>query len=150
MSRDYQRGYGKGYSTGCKHSDAENHRLWERANNAAKRAELAESAKGIGHCEDCAHWVRGGLDSYAEKRNRAWGTCNLKDSAGTPYGTRMWSDAAQTPINTTPKFGCVLFQHKDSASLDRQSVCGAHGSGDTSALPEGAEGEQRRNPIGES
>ena len=108
MSTDYQRGYNKGYSTGCRRSDAARDEQMELAKNAALRAERAEKEFGIGHCEDCANWARGFEPSNGKSYpNCAWGYCSVKRQAGSPWGT--WVGEG-TVGQTSPRFGCVLFK----------------------------------------
>lgn len=122
-SDDYKRGYKAGYSAG--RTSCEPSLIAERqlALDAAQRAERAESAKSIGHCDECFHWIRGGLGNYAHKDVCAWGVCNIKRAAGTPWGTRMWADDSN-PVTTTPKFGCVLF-----AAISQSSPQAGEGGG---------------------
>ena len=110
MSDDYKRGYSKGYTTGCKRSDSANARERERADQAAQRAERAEKQQGLGHCEDCAYWKRGG--NTPNPQTCAWGICEAPRAAGTPWGAWACLDTRQVGdvnIQTTPRFGCVVF-----------------------------------------
>jgi hypothetical protein len=112
MTADYQRGYAKGYATGCKRSDAANARERERADQAVQRAERAEKQQGLGHCEDCAYWIRGDRPRRGWE-GCAWGICEAPRAAGTPWGTWACIDASvrePLKIQTTPRFGCVMFK----------------------------------------
>ena len=121
MSAEYKRGYGKGYSTGCRRSDAANAAERERADLAANRAERAEQRQGIGHCEGCAHWDRGDSMSYdsGTPSRCAWGICTAKRGAGGVWGT--WAEVygqagsgQSAKIATTPRFGCVIFRRREA------------------------------------
>lgn len=103
---EYKRGYANGYN-------ARNRGKWaiEQQHHAetlavAQRAERAEAAAGIGHCEDCQHWSR-------PAPTCAWGNCMAGKAPGTPFG--CWAQAEETgthrvvQISTSPRFGCVLF-----------------------------------------
>jgi len=108
---DYSRGYNKGYSTGSKRSDEALARERERADQAVQRAERAEKERGLGHCEDCKYWRRGDAPRHG-RESSAWGICDAPRAAGTPWGTWACSDSAhrdQSRIETTPRFGCVVF-----------------------------------------
>lgn len=111
MNTDYKRGYSRGYSTGCRRSDAANAAERERADLAVHRAERAESATSIGHCEECQHWWRGGGAPRSE--HCAWGVCQAPRAAGTPWGCWATGDDGK-PIHTTPRFGCVLFAERSA------------------------------------
>ena len=112
MNNDYNRGYSKGYAAGLRRSDAENSRLRETANQAAARAERVEKGQGLGHCENCNSWIRG--DGSPNANICAWGKCISEPVAGSPYGSRMWSEGNEkkAAIMTTPLFGCVMFRAK--------------------------------------
>lgn len=107
---EYKRGYSKGYITGMKRSDAALAAAEDKAKRAAQRAEMAEKSMGLGHCEDCAHWFRGGGSPGAS--SCAWGHCKSPAGAGTPWGAWMRIGDGDIPIVTTPRFGCVLFVSK--------------------------------------
>lgn len=106
-SDDYKRGYSKGYQSGCRRNDANIAEANARAEQAAKRAERAEAQHGVGHCESCAFWKRGG-DSLSAHMC-AWGECRVPNPcAGTPWGS--WArESDARPLITTPRFGCLLF-----------------------------------------
>jgi hypothetical protein len=111
QSDDYKRGYSKGYTAGCRRSDPEIAKALEMADHAAKRAERAEKAQGVGHCEDCAYWHQGDKPRHGWE-SCAWGICRAPRAAGTPWGT--WSSVdtyrrERMDIQTTPRFGCVVF-----------------------------------------
>ena len=104
MADEYKRGYSNGYNAGCRRSDKELMRVRLESRQVAERAERAEKAQGLGHCEDCLHWARGG-------DNCAWGYCSVPRKPGTPWGTWI-TDAGTVPGRigqTAPRFGCVLF-----------------------------------------
>jgi len=107
MANEYQRGYAKGRSTGERKGNETAAAAIAQAERAAVRAEQAEAANGVGHCERCQHWLRGGGGRNSE--NCAWGHCNAPRGEGTPWGVWMASDDHKTPVITTPRFGCVLF-----------------------------------------
>jgi hypothetical protein len=111
MTRELRNAYSRGYAAGCRRSDPQLEKARALAADAAARAERAEKASGIGHCEECAFWVRGGNDAYEYKAQCAWGACNVGKAPGTPWGT--WAhppDGNDTSIVTSPRFGCVLFK----------------------------------------
>ena len=112
MTSDYKRGYSKGYTTGKRSADASNASERARADQAAERAERAEKQQGLGHCEDCANWRRGNKPQHGWE-SCAWGICDAPRGAGTPWGTWSCIDASHrdgVKIQTTPRFGCVLFK----------------------------------------
>lgn len=117
MKSEYKRGYSAGYVAGCRRSDREKERERERADRAAHRAERAETQQGIGHCEECAHWMRGDKPS-SNWESCAWGICTAPRAAGTPWGTYACADGDK--IQTAPRFGCVLFQSIRAAGEDGQ------------------------------
>lgn len=105
-SPDYKRGYGKGYTTGRGDQSKIEQRHQDELFAVAQRAERAEIASGVGHCEDCAHWKK-------LSASHAWGICTVPKAPGTPYG--CWAQAEDpatrrtVQISTSPTFGCVLF-----------------------------------------
>jgi hypothetical protein len=106
QTTDYKRGYSKGYNTGRgEQSEIERQHQAEML-AVAQRAERAESAAGIGHCMDCAHWKR-------KSPTYAWGICTAGRQPGTPYGTWAQADTGGTNPATTSHFGCVLFLRKE-------------------------------------
>lgn len=106
QSADYKRGYGSGYNTGRGDQSKIEQRHQAELLAVAQRAERAEAAGGIGHCEDCAHWRR-------PKPEYAWGNCLAQKAPGTPYGCWAQAEEAGTyknvMVSTSPRFGCVLF-----------------------------------------
>lgn len=105
-SSDYKRGYGKGYNTGKNSADKRLAQMHDEHKQLVERVERAEKQQGLGHCEGCANWQRGCPTC-------AWGYCNAKRAAGTPWGTFIRGEdatGADGRIMTTPRFGCVLFQ----------------------------------------
>lgn len=109
MTREEKTAYGRGYATGKRSADATLAEQRARADEAARRAEFAESANGVGHCEDCKHWDRGGGGSGWERCS--WGVCRVPCAPGTPHGCWATGDDGK-PITTTPRYGCVLFINK--------------------------------------
>lgn len=110
-TREEKNAYSRGYATGKRSADAALAEQRARADDAARRAEFAEGANGVGHCEDCKHWDRGG--GRAGWENCAWGDCRAPRAPGTPWGCWMHADDGK-PISTTPRFGCVLFLAKSA------------------------------------
>lgn len=102
--------YSNGYAAGCRRSDKAMAEERQRADLAARRAERLEAGLGIGHCEGCAHWVRGGGGPNAA--SCAWGICHVERAAGTPWGTFVQAEEGAGRVQTSPHFGCVLFQAK--------------------------------------
>lgn len=116
QSSDYKRGYSKGYSTGSLRGDKRAVAEHENSKQVAERAERAEKAQGLGHCEDCANWQRA-CD------NCAWGYCNAKTGAGTPWGTWIRaedSNGADGRVTTAMRFGCVLFKQREPQNDEGQ------------------------------
>lgn len=112
ITRAEHNAYGRGYAAGARRSDREVAAMREEAKRTAERAELAEKAQGIGHCEECRYWVRGGDGPNASAC--AWGVCTVPRGIGTPWG--VWASADHPlvggpgNITTTPRFGCVMFR----------------------------------------
>lgn len=114
-SRDYKLGYANGYNAGCRRSNSTVERERSRAFQASQRAERAEKQQGLGHCEGCKYWSRGNGAPYAEEYS--WGICEAPRLAGTPWG--VYVNASMTnqraaKIQTTPRFGCVMFLSSNS------------------------------------
>lgn len=111
---DYKRGYSKGYTTGRGEQSAIEQRHRAELLAVAERAERAETASGVGHCEDCQHWQKPQI-SYA------WGHCTVGQAPGTPYGCWAQAEEAETyrtvRISTSPRFGCVLFLSRAAGVL---------------------------------
>lgn len=107
---EYSRGYNKGRSTGERKANEALTREKTRADQAVQRAERAEKQQGLGHCEDCAYWRRGG--HTPNPKLCAWGLCEAPRAAGNPWGTWARPDdhgRNTAAIQTTPRFGCVVF-----------------------------------------
>lgn len=124
-STDYSRGYNKGFSTGGKRSDDARDAAEARAKQAAERAERAEKQQGLGHCEHCAYWLRGGGGLGADAC--AWGTCEAPRAAGRPWGTWASPHTGRQPdhkIQTTPRFGCVVFMASNVADNRHRQASG--------------------------
>lgn len=105
-SADYKQGYGKGYYAGRSDQGEIERRHLAELKDVAARAERAESASGVGHCERCRHWDK--------RPDTTWGYCSASRQPGTPWG--CWGQGNfinerydQGRISTTPRFGCVLF-----------------------------------------
>lgn len=114
VTPDYKRGYSKGYNTGRGDTSKIEMRHWEECQAVAERAERAEAAAGLGHCDECRHWERACPVC-------AWGYCNASKQAGSPWG--CWAQGPSIGdgrdlgrISTTPKFGCVMFAVKQEPS----------------------------------
>lgn len=108
MSDDYKRGYGKGYHTGKTSADKRLAAMHEEAKQVVERAERCEKQLGWGHCEDCAHYTKGG-------ERCAWGYCSMPRGAGTPWGTWMKAEGADGKngkLQVAMRFGCVLFKSR--------------------------------------
>lgn len=109
QTTDYKRGYSKGYSTGTLRGDKRAVAEHEHSKQVAERAERAEKAQGLGHCENCANY-RKGCD------NCAWGYCEAKHGAGTPWGTWIRGeglDGSDGRVMVAMRFGCVLFKQRE-------------------------------------
>lgn len=113
MSSDYKRGYGKGYNTGRGEQSVIERRHQAELLAVAQRAERAEAAAGIGHCENCRHWKK-------RSPSHAWGDCTAPRAPGTPYGTWIQGEDPDTRrialVSTSPRFGCVLFVQHDGGT----------------------------------
>lgn len=115
VTSDYSRGYQKGRRTGQRTADAELALERARAEQAVQRAERAEKQQGLGHCEDCTYWRRGGYGP--NQRACAWGLCEAPRAAGTPWGTYAYPATRESnaAIQTTPRFGCVVFMARNTS-----------------------------------
>jgi hypothetical protein len=118
VTDDYKRGYSKGYATGRGDQSKIEQRHYAEVQAVAVRAERAETASGIGHCENCTHW-RKPDPSYA------WGNCTATRAPGTPWG--CWAQAEDVTtrhtvqISTSPRFGCVLFAPSAGQTLPAET-----------------------------
>lgn len=106
QSADYKLGYSRGYAKGRGDLGAEESRHQAELLAVAKRAERAETAAGMGHCEGCANWER--------PEGCAWGYCNATRQPGSPWGCWHQGPAMRDTrelgrVTTTPLFGCILF-----------------------------------------
>lgn len=112
---EYKRGYSNGYQKGRGDQLKIEQRHQAELSAVAQRAERAEAASGIGHCENCQHWVK-------LQPSYSWGNCMATKAAGTPYG--CWAQVNEqsthrvVQISTSPQFGCVLFVAKANSSRD--------------------------------
>jgi hypothetical protein len=106
-SDDYKRGYSKGYNAGTREIAAVRQRCFEQVEDASARAEHAQVAAGIGHCNGCRHWARG-------SERTLWGLCNASEGAirGVPW---FRGDDGRSAVTTSERFGCVLFAPKGTA-----------------------------------
>lgn len=110
-STDYKRGYRAGRQARDRLAYERDSRRDAEALAVAKRAERAETAAGIGHCQDCRNWTR--------PDGCSWGYCEASRQPGSPWG--CWAQPASVSnydkgrISTTPMFGCVLFADRDEA-----------------------------------
>lgn len=111
QSPDYMRGYQAGRNARDRTAFARAESARKDALAVAQRAERAEAAAGIGHCDGCAHWTR--------PDGCSWGFCEASRIPGSPWG--CWAQGPrvqigdhhdQGRISTTPKFGCVMFMAK--------------------------------------
>src|ERR1700741_3789944 len=102
MSTPEKQAYSRGYQAGVRIRDA-TRMEWDRQMQAvAARAERAEKAAGIGHCQDCSHWN--------QPPDCSWGYCNVPArNPGPPFGCWGQRDKSPIRISTSPMFGCVLF-----------------------------------------
>lgn len=105
-SVDYKHGYSAGYNARDSNAAERDAKRRAEALAVAVRAERAESAAGIGHCQDCASWK--------QPPDCSWGYCDASRQPGSPWG--CWSQSPfigdrqdKGRISTTPMFGCVLF-----------------------------------------
>lgn len=115
---DYKLGYSRGYAAGTRDKwDAEARRQRDLS-LVAQRAERAEAAAGIGHCDGCTHWDR--------PEGCAWGYCNASRQPGSPWG--CWAQGSfvnekydKGRISTTPKFGaCCSCRASPQENQDEQ------------------------------
>ena len=122
---DYSRGYNKGRYTGEKKADEALARERARADQAVQRAERAEKQQGLGHCEDCTYWRRGGR--LPNPQVCAWGICEAPRAAGTPGGTWAGAGSAErdVAIQTTPRFACVVFMPRSTPAAAPPNPDGA-------------------------
>lgn len=112
QTSEYKLGYANGYNARNRDQWKVEQRHQAEVLAVAQRAERAEKAAGVGHCEDCQHWRR-------PHPTYAWGICTATKAPGTPWG--CWAQAEEVDtrrtvqISTSPRFGCVLFQTRAAA-----------------------------------